>query len=150
MSDEFLEVTRDKFIFRVKTSYLYHPDECWVNKKDGVVTVGISDFFQRTVGDMIYIDLPEIGTKVAQGDEAGMIETIKVNVTVISPISGTIKEVNGGLKDNPQWVNSDPYATGWLYKITPDDWEADKKNLMEAQLYFSKMEEKIQSEMAKK
>ncbi len=150
MNDEFLEVTRDKFIFRVKTSYRYHPDESWVKNNGAMVTVGITDFFQRTVGDMIYIDLPEIDSKVAQGDEAGMIETIKVNVTVISPVSGTIKEVNGGLKDNPQWVNSDPYGTGWLYKISPDDWEADKKNLMEAQLYFSKMVEKIQSEMAKK
>ncbi len=149
MSDEFLEVTRDKFIFKVKTSYFYHPDESWVKNDGAIVTVGITDFFQRSVGDMIYIDLLEIGTKVTQGDEAGMIETIKVNVTVISPISGMIKEVNGGLKDNPQWVNNDPYGAGWLYKISPDDWEADAKGLLEARAYFSKMEEKIQSEMAK-
>ena len=150
MSSDFLETTRDKFSFRVKTSYLYHPDECWVKDDGGLVTVGVTDFFQRTVGDMIYIDLLEIGTKVALGDEAGMIETIKVNVTVISPISGTIKEVNGGLKDNPQWVNSDPYGAGWLYKITPDDWEADQKGLLEARAYFPRMEKKIQSELAKK
>ncbi len=150
MSSDFLETTRDKFIFRVKTSYLYHPDECWVKGDGGLVTVGVTDFFQRTVGDMIYIDLLEIGTKVALGDEAGMIETIKVNVTVISPVSGIIKEVNEALKDNPQWVNSDPYGAGWLYKITPDDWEADQKGLLRAQAYFSRMEEKIQSELAKK
>ena len=150
MSSDFLEATRDKFIFRVKTSYLYHPDECWVKNGAGLVTVGVTDFFQKTVGDMIFIDLLETGTKVAQSDEAGMIETIKVNVTVISPVSGTIKEVNEGLKDNPQWVNSDPYGAGWLYKITPDDWEADKKGLLEARAYFSKMEEKIKNEMAKK
>jgi len=149
VSGEFLEVTRDKFIFRVKTSYLYHPDECWVKNDGGLVTVGVTDFFQRTVGDMIYIDLLEIGTKVAQGDEAGMIETIKVNVTVISPVSGTIKEVNKGLKDNPQWVNSEPYGEGWLFKMAPSDWETDKKELMEARLYFSRMEEKIRKEMAK-
>ncbi len=150
MSNDFLEGAHDKFIFRVKTSYLYHPDECWVKNEGGQVTVGVTDFFQRTVGDLIYIDLLEIGAKVAQGDEAGTIETIKVNVTVISPVSGTIKEINDGLKDNPQWVNSDPYGTGWLYKITSDDWDADKKGLLEARAYFSKMEEKIQSEMAKK
>ena len=149
MSSDFLETARDKFIFRVKTSYLYHPDECWVKDDGGLVTVGVTDFFQRTVGDMIYVDLLEIGTKVALGDEAGMIETIKVNVTVISPVTGTIKEVNEALKDNPQWVNSDPYGTGWLYKITPDDWEADEKGLLEARAYFAKMEEKIQKEMAK-
>ncbi len=150
MSSEFLEVTRDKFIFRVKTSYLYHPDECWVKNDFGLVTVGVTDFFQKTVGDMIFIDLLEIGTKVTQSDEAGMIETIKVNVTVTSPVSGTIEEVNNELRDNPQWVNGDPYGAGWLYRITPDDWEADKKGLLEARAYFSKMEEKIKSEMAKK
>ena len=150
MSSDFLEVTHGKFIFRVKKGYLYHPDECWVKNDDGLVTVGVTDFFQRTVGDMIYIDLLEIGTKVAQGDEAGMIETIKVNVTVISPVSGTIKEVNDGLKDNPQWVNGDPYGAGWLYKITSDAWETEKNGLLGARAYFSKMEEKIKSEMAKK
>lgn len=150
MSSDFLEVTRDKFIFRVKTSHLYHQDECWVENDAGLVTVGVTDFFQKTVGDMIYIDLLDAGTRVAQGDEAGLIETIKVNVAVISPVSGTIKEVNDGLKENPQWVNSDPYGTGWLYQITPDDWETDKKELMEARIYFSKMEEKIKNEMAKK
>ena len=149
MSNDFLEVAHDKFIFKVKTGYLYHPDECWVKNDSGLVTVGITDFFQRTVGDMIYIDLPEIGTKVTQGDEACMIETIKVNVTVISPVSGTIKEVNEGLKDNPQWVNGDPYGTGWLYRIAPDDWRADQKGLLDARVYFCKMEEKIQSEMTK-
>jgi glycine cleavage system H protein len=79
-----------------------------------------------------------------------MIETIKVNVTVISPVSGTVKEVNRGLGDNPQWVNNDPYGEGWLFKIVPNDWEADKKGLMEARTYFSTMEEKINNEMAKK
>ena len=150
MSGEFLEVTRDKFIFRVKTSYLYHPDECWVKNDAGLVTVGVTDFFQKTAGDMIFIDLLETGTKVAQGDEAGTIETIKVNVALISPVSGTIEEVNNELRDNPQWVNNDPYGTGWLYKIAPNDWEADKKGLMEARTYFSIMEEKINNEMAKK
>ena len=149
MSSDFLEVTHDKFIFRVKTSYLYHPDECWAKKDGELVTVGVTDFFQKTIGDVIFIDLPEIGAKIAQGDEAGMIETIKVNVTVISPVSGTIKEVNEGLKDNPQWVNSEPYGEGWLFKMAPSDWEADKKEVMEAQVYFSRMEEKIKKEMEK-
>ena len=150
MSSDFLEVTHDKFIFRVKTSYLYHPDECWVKNDAGLVTVGVTDFFQKTAGDMIFIDLLETGTKVAQGDEAGTIETIKVNVALISPVSGTIEEVNNELRDNPQWVNNDPYGTGWLYRIAPSNWEADKKGLMEARTYFSKMEEKINNEMAKK
>ena len=149
MSNDFMEMTYDKFIFRVESSYLYHPDECWVKRNGDLVTVGVTDFFQKTIGDVIFIELPETGTEVTKGDEAGMIETIKVNVTVISPVSGTIKEVNGKLGDNPQWVNSEPYGEGWLFKMAPSDWETDKKELMEAQVYFSLMEKKITKEMVK-
>ncbi len=149
MSNDFMEMTYDKFIFRVESSYLYHPDECWVKGNGDLLTVGVTDFFQKTIGDVIFIELPETGTEVTKGDEVGMIETIKVNVTLISPVSGTIKEVNGGLGDNPQWVNSEPYGEGWLFKMAPSDWETDKKELMEAQVYFSIMEKKITKEMAK-
>jgi glycine cleavage system H protein len=144
-----MELTYDKFIFRVESSYLYHSDECWVKRDGELVTVGITDFFQKTMGDVIFIELPETGSELKKGDEVGMIETIKVNVTVISPVSGTIKEVNEGLKDNPQWVNSEPYGEGWLFKMAPSDWETDKKELMEARVYFSRMEEKIRKETAK-
>jgi len=149
VSNDFMEMTYDKFIFRVESSYLYHPDECWVKRNGDLVTVGVTDFFQKTIGDVIFIEFPETGAEVTKGDEVGMIETIKVNVTLISPVSGTIKEVNGGLGDNPQWVNSEPYCKGWLFKMAPSDWETDKKELMEARVYFSRMEEKIKKEMAK-
>ena len=150
MSNNFIEMTYDKFIFRVKNSYLYHPDECWVKRDGDLVTVGVTDFFQKTIGDVIFIELPEAGSELTKGDEAGMIETIKVNVTLISPVSGTIKEVNRGLGDNPQWVNTEPYGEGWLFKMAPSDWETDKKELMEAQAYFTRMKEKISNEMLKK
>lgn len=149
MGNDLWEVTYDKFIFRVESSYLYHPDECWVNRDGDLVTIGVTDFFQKTAGDVIFIELPETGAELTKGNEAGMIETIKVNVAMVSPISGTIKEVNSGLKDNPQWVNNEPYGEGWLFKMAPSNWEADKKELMEARVYFSKMEEKIKKETAK-
>lgn len=149
MKNDLWEVTYDKFIFRVESSYLYHPDECWVKKDGELVTVGVTDFFQKTAGDVIFIELPKTGEELTKGDEAGMMETIKVNVTVISPVSGTINEVNRGLRDNPQWVNTEPYGEGWLFKMAPSDWETDKKELMEAQVYFSIMKEKITKEMAK-
>jgi len=150
VSNDFIEMTYDKFIFRVKNSYLYHPDECWVKRDGDLVTVGVTDFFQKTIGDVIFIELPGAGTELTKGDEAGMMETIKVNVTVVSPVSGTIKEVNSGLGDNPQWVNTEPYGEGWLFKMAPSDWETDKKELMEAQAYFTRMKEKISNEMLKK
>lgn len=149
MTNDLMEMTYDKFIFQVESSYLYHPDECWVKRDDDLVTVGITDFFQKTMGDVIFIELPEAGSELTKGAVAGMIETIKVNVTVVSPVSGTIKEVNEGLKDNPQWVNSEPYGEGWLFKMAPSNWETDKKEFMQARVYFSRMEEKIRKEMTK-
>ncbi len=150
MSDGFMEVTYDKFVFKVKPDYLYHREESWAREEGGLIIVGITDFFQKTAGDVVFIELPEIGTEATRGDEVGVIETIKVTVSAISPVSGMIKEVNGGLAENPQWVNNDPYGEGWLFKVTPSNWETDKKDLMDAKTYFPRMEGKIKEEMAKK
>ena len=150
MSEDFMEVTYDKFLFTVKHGYLYHPEECWAKEDGNLITVGVTDFFQKTAGDVAFIELPEIGTEVTRGDEVGVIETIKITFSPISPVSGLIKEVNGGLGDNPQWVNNDPYGEGWLFKVVPSNWEADKKDLMDAEAYFPRMEGKIKEEMAKK
>ncbi len=150
MGEEFMEVTYDKFLFRAKHDYLYHPEESWAREDGDLIRVGVTDFFQRTAGDVAFIELPEMGTAVNRGDEVGVIETIKVTVSPISPVSGVIKEVNSGLGDNPQWVNNDPYGEGWLFKVLPKNWETDRKELLDAQTYFSRMECKIKEEMAKK
>jgi glycine cleavage system H protein len=149
MSEDFMGVTYDKFLFTVKHDYLYHPEESWAKEDGDLITVGVTDFFQKTAGDVAFIELPEIGTEVARGSEAGVIETIKITVSPISPVSGLIKEVNTGLRDNPQWVNNDPYGEGWLFKVVPSNWEAEKKDLMDADTYFPRMEGKIREEMAK-
>ncbi len=150
MSSEFLEATYDKFLFRVKADYLYHREESWAKEDGDLITVGVTDFFQRTAGDVAFIELPEIGAAVSKDDEVGVIETIKVTVSPISPVSGVIQEVNNGLVDNPQWVNNDPYGEGWLFKVVPNNWESERKELLEAQAYFPRMEGKIKEEMAKK
>jgi len=142
MRDDFLEVTHDKFLFKVKHGYLYHPEECWAKENGDLITVGVTDFFQKTAGDVAFVELPEIGTRVTRGDDVGVIETIKITVSPVSPVSGLIKEVNSGLGDNPQWVNDDPYGEGWLLKVVPSNWEAET--------YFPRMEAKIKEEMAKK
>jgi glycine cleavage system H protein len=150
VSVDYLEVTYDKFLFRVRKGFLYHPEECWAKEEGDLITVGVTDFLQRVVGDVAFLELPEAGTGLTQGGEAGTMETIKTTVTVISPVGGTIKEVNGELDENPQLVNTDPYGAGWIFKVASADWEADKKGLLDAQSYFLKMEEKIKAEMAKK
>ncbi len=150
MSDDFIEATYDKFLFKVKSGYLYHPEESWAKKDGDLIAVGVTDFFQKTAGDVVFIELPEIGNEVTRGNEVGVIETIKVTISPISPVSGLIKEVNSGLGDNPQWVNDDPYGEGWIFRVVPSNWEADKKELLAAETYFQKMEMKIREEMAKK
>ncbi len=150
MSKDFLEITFDKFIFRVKVGYLYHPEECWANKEEGWVTVGITDFLQRTLGDVVFLQLPKVGEELTQGGYAGTIETIKTTISLFSPIAGKVLEVNSGLDENPQPINTDPYGEGWLFKVKAAGWEADKKVLIDAQAYFPKMEEKIKAEMSKK
>jgi glycine cleavage system H protein len=150
VSEEFREVTYDKFTFRVMKNYLYHPEECWAKEEGGLVKVGVSDFLQKTVGDVAFLELPEVGAELTQEEEAGTMETIKATVALISPVSGKIKEVNRGLDENPQLINTDPYGEGWLFKLAPGNWEADKKVLLDAEAYFPKMEAKIKEEMAKK
>jgi glycine cleavage system H protein len=145
-----MEVTYDKFTFRVMKNYLYHPEECWAKEEGGLVKVGVSDFLQKTVGDVAFLELPEVGAELTQEEEAGTMETIKATVALISPVSGKIKEVNRGLDENPQLINTDPYGEGWLFKLAPGNWEADKKVLLDAETYFPKMEAKIKEEMAKK
>jgi glycine cleavage system H protein len=150
LATEFLEVTYDKFLFRARKDLFYHPDESWAKEESGLVTVGMTDFVQRVLGDVAFLQLPEAGTELDADGYAGTMETIKSTVDIISPVSGTIKEVNPNLEENPQLVNTDPYGEGWLFKVAPNDWESDKKKLMDAQAYFPKMEAKIKTEMAKK
>jgi glycine cleavage system H protein len=150
VSEDFMEATHDKFVFRVMKNYLYHPEECWAQVEGGLVKVGVSDFLQKTVGDVAFLELPEAGTELTRDGEAGIMETIKATVALISPVSGKIKEVNRGLDDNPQLINTDPYGEGWLYRVAPGNWEVDKKVLLDAHTYFPIMEAKIKEETGKK
>ena len=150
MNDDYLEVTYDKFVFRVRKGYLYHPEECWAKEEGGLIWVGVTDFLQKTIGDVAFLELPAAGEEVARDGGAGTLETIKTSIMLISPVGGKIQEVNGELDENPQLINTDPYGEGWLFKIAAEDWEGDKKNLLDAPAYFPRMEAKIKEEMAKK
>ncbi|NPV89496.1 MAG: glycine cleavage system protein H [Firmicutes bacterium] len=145
-----MQFSYDKFTFTVKKGYFYHPNECWAKEENGLIVVGLSDFLQITAGDVAFLESPELGAEVKRGDSVGVIETIKTTVTLISPVSGTVKEVNEALEGDPQLINTDPYGEGWVLKIVPADWEADKKELMDAEAYFPIMEEKVKAQMEKK
>ena len=96
----------------------------WVRvEADGSVTIGISDHAQNLLGDIVFVELPEIGTQMSAEDEVAIVESVKAASDVYSPISGEIIEVNEVLLDNPEIINESPYHEGWFYKLQPSDSE---------------------------
>lgn len=88
---------------------------------DGTVTVGISDHAQEALGDVVYVETPEVGSTVNAGEEAGVVESVKAASDIYSPITGEVIAVNEALEDAPETVNSSPYDDGWFFKVKPSD-----------------------------
>jgi len=95
----------------------YTNEHEWARIEGDVATVGITDYAQESLGDVVYIETPEIGTEVKKGEEFGSIESVKAVSDVFSPISGEIIEVNEELADHPEYINQSPYDKGWIVKI---------------------------------
>jgi len=89
----------------------------WVRIQDNIATIGITDYAQHQLGDIVYVELPEIGTTLKKGSNVAEIESVKAVGELMMPLSGKIIDVNTGLADNPESVNSSPYGTGWMLKI---------------------------------
>ncbi len=106
----------------------------WVKlEEDGIVTVGITDHAQSLLGDMVYVETPEVGRKVNQWEECAVVESVKAASDVYAPISGEIVEKNGDLDGSPEKVNEDAYST-WLFRIRPDN-VSDLDALLDARAY---------------
>ncbi|WP_018405098.1 glycine cleavage system protein GcvH [Marinobacter gelidimuriae] len=107
----------------------------WVRvDESGLATVGITGFAQQQLGDVVYIGVPELGTTVTGGEEAGVAESVKSASDVFSPVTGEVVEINERLEDEPEKVNEDPYGEGWLFRVKmTDDGELD--GLMDADTY---------------
>jgi len=99
----------------------YHRDHSWVRVEGKRATIGISDFAQEQLGDIVYVDLPEVDTEVDADSELCEIESTKATSPVVSPITGTVVEVNEDLADSPEIINEDPYGNGWLVVVEMSD-----------------------------
>ncbi len=117
----------------------YSKDHEWVEVKDGMATVGITDYAQHSLGDVVYVDLPRVGDNLAAHEAFGSIESVKAVSEVFSPIAGEIVEVNDELNDTPEAVNSDPYGAAWMIKLKMENaLEADAMlNAAEYEEYLS-------------
>ncbi|OGP71684.1 MAG: hypothetical protein A2Z73_03960 [Deltaproteobacteria bacterium RBG_13_60_28] len=146
---EFLEAAFEKFIFKVKVGYLYSREEFWADIQGSVATVGLTDFLQKSRGDVAFLETVEPGLEVKRGDEIGKIETIKATFGIMAPVSGKVVEVNPEMDASPYLINHDPYGGGWIYRIQLIDPEADKGQLLQASQYFELMKNKIAQEAKK-
>ncbi|USD21183.1 glycine cleavage system protein GcvH [Microbulbifer variabilis] len=109
-------------------------------EEDGTVTIGISDHAQDALGDVVYVETPEVGSTLAAGDEAGVVESVKAASDIYSPVSGEVVEVNETLEESPETVNSSPYDDGWFFRIKPSDVK-ELDNMLDADTYRSESED---------
>ncbi|MFG6653901.1 glycine cleavage system protein GcvH [Scandinavium sp. M-37] len=113
----------------------YSKEHEWLRKEaDGSYTVGITEHAQELLGDMVFVDLPEVGKTVAAGDDCAVAESVKAASDIYAPISGEIVAVNDALSDSPELVNSEPYSEGWIFKFKASD-EAEVAALLDATAY---------------
>ena len=116
------------------TNLRYTDQHEWVKVEGSTVVVGITEYAQKALGDMTFVDLPKVGKSLAKGDEAVAVESCKAAASVYSPVSGKVLDVNSALSDDPSAVNADPYGAGWMVKISFDN-PADLDTLMDAAAY---------------
>jgi glycine cleavage system H protein len=119
----------------------YTEEHEWVRLEKKIVIIGITDFAQSELGDIVYIELPDIGKKLTKGISLGTIEAVKAAADIYSPISGEVIEVNLDLKNNPEHINKDPYGIGWMVKIAPENPD-ELQNLMDHTSYKKYLDKK--------
>jgi glycine cleavage system H protein len=104
--------------------FVYTKEHEWVNAQDGIATVGITDHAQHELGDIVYVDLPKVGSRLEQGKTFGSVESVKAVSDIYAPVSGEVAEVNDSLTTTPEKINEDPHGTAWLIKVrmsAPDE-----------------------------
>ena len=115
-------------------NYLYSKEHEWVSVDGDVATVGITDHAQDQLGDVVYVEMPEVGNTFGANDEIGVVESVKAVAEVYTPISGEVIEVNSTLEDRPELVNDDPHGDGWMVKMRLSDTD-ELDRLMKAAAY---------------
>ncbi len=116
------------------SEYLYSREHEWVRVQDDVCVLGITEFAQQELGEVVFVELPEVGQVFDSGDEVGTIESVKAVAEVYTPLAGEVLEINEAVVDDPELINEDPHGEGWLLKVRFSS-AADLKDLMNAEKY---------------
>lgn len=123
----------------------YSKEHEWVLVEDSIATIGITEYAQQELGDIVYVELPEVGEKVVKDDPFGAVESVKAVSDIYAPVSGTVLEVNDALPDSPETINEDAYGDGWMIKVEMSDMD-DLKDLMSADEYAEYIEQQKEEE----
>jgi glycine cleavage system H protein len=117
----------------------YTKDHEWAKLEEGLAVVGITNYAQEQLGDIVYVELPQLGDAVITSEAFGLVESVKAASDLFAPVSGEVVAINENLVDEPELVNEDPYEAGWMIKVQPED-EIEIEVLMNAEQYTSYLE----------
>ena len=127
--------------YEIPEKLRYTADDEWVRAEDDRVVVGVTDFAQQQLGDVVYVELPEIGAEITRGGAFGVIESVKAVSDLIAPITGSVVAMNAGLADRPEAVNEDCYGEGWMIAVSPSD-ASEVDALFGAEAYLESVRER--------
>lgn len=123
----------------------YSREHEWVAVEEGIATIGITDYAQEQLGDVVYVELPEVGAQVMKDEAFGVVESVKAVSDIYAPVSGTVTEINVPLPDSPETINEDPYGDAWMIRVEMSDLE-ELDELMTAAQYKKFIEEEKEEE----
>lgn len=125
---------------QLPTELKYAGSHEWARLEDGIMTVGITDHAQIALGDVVYVELPDIGAQMHAQDEAGVVESVKAASDIYAPMSGEVIAINEELEDAPENINKDPYGDGWFFKVKISD-AAEFDDLLSSEAYLASIED---------
>ena len=123
------------------TDYRYTNEHEWIHAQGATATIGITDYAQHELGDVVFVELPKVGARIKAGDSFGTVESVKAVSEIYAPASGEVTEINAKLADSPETINQDPHKAGWLIKVKLDD-PKEVSKLMDAAAYEAYVAEK--------
>ncbi len=131
--------------YEIREGLYYQKDHYWAKKEDDLLRTGATDYGQKALKEVVFVELPSVGDTVTQNEPYGTVESVKAVVDLIAPVSGTVKEVNEELLDNPEPINKDPYGEGWLILISPSNLDAELDNIMDFEAAVDYYKEIVES-----
>ncbi len=146
-ANDIISITVDKFIFKFPAGLKYSDSGMWIKQEGDLARLGLADFAQQRNGDIAFANLPELGRRLEAGDEIASIETVKVNISLPSPMKGKVVEINPALEESPELINGDPYGSGWMAILEVEKLEHEMNKLLDAGEYAKIAKQQAEAEL---